>query len=252
MTATNWVGATMRKLGIFSAALLAAYPSISLAQVDPDWARREQERMQAQQERWDAQVARQRAELERKQTPTPGVPQTSQSTGTGGGWIGLFERINDRKLKKRIGKMMAAGDCEGAAKLAYENGWLETGAQLKQNCGRAAAMNQSQNRPARTPSRSAVLSGNATGGSSGSGSTRLCPNGRYVYGDGCHLAPDGTYHGTWPQIAPNGRYVGGQPRLAPNGQYVGGAGSLIMCPDRSIVVGRSCQLMPDRSYLGIP
>lgn len=57
----------MRKLGIVFAALLAGYPSISSAQTDPDWARREMERMQAQQERFDAQVARQRNEQERMQ-----------------------------------------------------------------------------------------------------------------------------------------------------------------------------------------
>ena len=55
----------MRKFGISFAALLAGYPSIALAQVDPDWSRREMERMQAQQERWEAQSARQRAEQER-------------------------------------------------------------------------------------------------------------------------------------------------------------------------------------------
>lgn len=57
----------MRKFGIVFAALLTGCPRISLAQADPDWSRREMERMQAQQERWDAQVARQRAEQERMQ-----------------------------------------------------------------------------------------------------------------------------------------------------------------------------------------
>ena len=56
----------MTKFGIFCAALLAGFPGISQAQVDPDWSRREVERMQAQQERWDAQAARQRAEQERE------------------------------------------------------------------------------------------------------------------------------------------------------------------------------------------
>ena len=59
--------ATMRNFVIFYIATLAVYPSISQAQVDPDWSRRELERMQVQQDRWDAQVARQRAELERMQ-----------------------------------------------------------------------------------------------------------------------------------------------------------------------------------------
>lgn len=55
----------MRKSGIFAITLWASYPALALAQSDPDWARREMERMQAQQERFDAQVERQRAEQER-------------------------------------------------------------------------------------------------------------------------------------------------------------------------------------------
>lgn len=40
-------------------------PITAIAQTDPDWARQEMERMQAQQERFNAQVERQRAEQER-------------------------------------------------------------------------------------------------------------------------------------------------------------------------------------------
>lgn len=54
----------MRKCGFFAIGLWLC-PAIAFAQTDPDWARREMERMQAQQERFDAQVERQRAEQER-------------------------------------------------------------------------------------------------------------------------------------------------------------------------------------------
>jgi len=64
----------------------------------------------------------------------PPIPETTRSSG--GGLIGLIERLNDRSLRKKIGKMIASGDCEGAANLAYEKGWLETGAQIAQTCRR--------------------------------------------------------------------------------------------------------------------
>lgn len=57
----------MRKSIILVAALSASFPVIALAQSDPDWSRREMERMQAEQERFNARVERQRAEEERMQ-----------------------------------------------------------------------------------------------------------------------------------------------------------------------------------------
>jgi len=50
----------------------------------------------------------------------------------------------------------------------------------------------------------------------------LCPDGTYVGGDTCKMAPDGSYVGGTPQIAPDGSYVGGTPQITPNGSYVGG------------------------------
>lgn len=55
----------MRKVAILAAGIVAVLPGAAHAQSDPDWARREMERMQAEQERWNAQVERQRAEQER-------------------------------------------------------------------------------------------------------------------------------------------------------------------------------------------
>lgn len=70
---------------------------------------------------------------------SPPIPRTRRSSGGGGGLVGLIERLNDRSLRKKIGKMIASGDCEGAAKLAYEKGWLETGAQIRTECVQASA-----------------------------------------------------------------------------------------------------------------
>ncbi len=49
----------------------------------------------------------------------------------------------------------------------------------------------------------------------------MCPDGSYVQGPSCHLAPDGTYVGGTPKMAPDGTYVGGTPKMAPDGRYVG-------------------------------
>jgi len=67
--------------------------------------------------------------------------------------------------------------------------------------------------------------------------TLLCPNGQYVFGDRCRMAPDGTY-------------VAGKPRMAPDGSYVGGEGRMRLCPDDTYVVGTRCKLMPDGTYVG--
>lgn len=80
--------------------------------------------------------------------------------------------------------------------------------------------------------------------------TRLCPDGSYVVGERCYLAPDGSYHGGQPRMAPDGSYVAGEPRLAPNGQYLGGYGPTRLCPNGSYVRGSRCRLMPDGSYVG--
>lgn len=65
----------------------------------------------------------------------PSIPRTTRGSGSpAGNLIGIIERFNDRSLRKKIGKLIAAGDCEGAAKLAYEKGWLEMGADIKRSC----------------------------------------------------------------------------------------------------------------------
>jgi hypothetical protein len=46
----------------------------------------------------------------------------------------LIARMQENSLRKKIGKMLAAGDCRSAAKLAYEKGRLELGAQIARTC----------------------------------------------------------------------------------------------------------------------
>lgn len=81
---------------------------------------------------------------------------------------------------------------------------------------------------------------------------RICPNGSYVYGTKCQLAPNGQYLPGSATLAPNGQYVTGRPQRAPNGAYVGGNGPVSMCPDGSYVAGSRCVLTPNGTYVGAP
>jgi hypothetical protein len=51
----------------------------------------------------------------------------------------LIARMQENSLRKKLGKMMAAGDCQGAVKLAYEKGRLELGAQIARTCAPVGA-----------------------------------------------------------------------------------------------------------------
>jgi hypothetical protein len=84
-------------------------------------------------------------------------------------------------------------------------------------------------------------------------STTLCPNGAYVAGNGCQIAPDGSYvaSGRPVQIAPNGTYTSGAPRIAPDGTYVGGTGLITLCPNGNYVAG-ICHIAPNGKYVGDP
>lgn len=46
----------------------------------------------------------------------------------------LIARMQENSLRKKLGKMLAAGDCQGAVKLAYQKGQLELGAQIARTC----------------------------------------------------------------------------------------------------------------------
>lgn len=83
-------------------------------------------------------------------------------------------------------------------------------------------------------------------------STRICPDGSYVYGTECQIAPNGQYLPGPATIAPNGQYVTGHPRIAPDGTYVGGNGAVRICPDGSYVAGSRCVITPNGRYVGAP
>lgn len=77
----------------------------------------------------------------------------------------------------------------------------------------------------------------------------LCPDGSYVGGPTCNLAPNGRYVGGTPHITPKGDYVGGPPQMTPKGDYVGGSGKVTMCPDGTYVSG-ACHITPKGRYVG--
>lgn len=63
-----------------------------------------------------------------------------QSNNDGGAVLGrglgdLIAGINEGNLRKRVGRLLADGDCEGAARLALEKGRLEMGLAIRESCG---------------------------------------------------------------------------------------------------------------------
>ena len=64
-------------------------------------------------------------------------PHTSQANAggnDGGSWTDSLMPWREPNFRKKLGKMIVAGDCQGAAKLAYEKGRLELGAQIARSC----------------------------------------------------------------------------------------------------------------------
>lgn len=72
---------------------------------------------------------------------TMGMGTMRQPSPDGGAALGrgiraLIERSKENSLRKKLGKMVADGDCQGAARLAYEKGRLEWGSAITQTCVR--------------------------------------------------------------------------------------------------------------------
>lgn len=67
--------------------------------------------------------------------PTPDMshPRTGGST-TIGLIADAIARSNERSFQKKVGALLAAGDCAGAAKLAFSKGRLELGNQINAAC----------------------------------------------------------------------------------------------------------------------
>lgn len=62
-----------------------------------------------------------------------------QANDDGGAALGrglgdLIAGINERNLRKRVGRLLADGDCEGAARVALEKGRLEMGLAIREMC----------------------------------------------------------------------------------------------------------------------
>ena len=64
----------------------------------------------------------------------PHTSQANAGSDNGGSWLDDLMPWREGNFRKRIGKLIAAGDCQGAAKLAYEKGRLELGGQIARTC----------------------------------------------------------------------------------------------------------------------
>jgi len=65
-----------------------------------------------------------------------------QNGAAGPGLADLIAGINERKVRAQVGRLLAAGDCEGAARLAFEKGRLELGMDIREQCRAQPAAQQ--------------------------------------------------------------------------------------------------------------
>jgi hypothetical protein len=57
----------------------------------------------------------------------------------GRGLVDMVRGMNERSFRSKVGKMLAAGDCDGAVKYAFDKGRIEFGTALQQSCTRQAS-----------------------------------------------------------------------------------------------------------------
>lgn len=70
---------------------------------------------------------------------TMGTERQDQAQGDSGAALGeglgsLIASMRERSFRKKVGSLLAAGDCENAARYAFEKGRLELGYEIKRNC----------------------------------------------------------------------------------------------------------------------
>jgi len=70
-------------------------------------------------------------------------PNNDGGAAFGSGLADLINGIGERNLRRRVGKLLAEGDCEGAARLALEKGRLEMGLAIRQRCRPSPSQQQS-------------------------------------------------------------------------------------------------------------
>ena len=75
-------------------------------------------------------------------------PSADGGTSLGKGIGSLISRIGENSFRKKVGKMLAAGDCQGAANYALQKGRLELGNSILQSCNTYARPSVSTNMPA--------------------------------------------------------------------------------------------------------
>ena len=96
------------------------------------------------------------------QCTTMGVPGQQPHYEDGGRAVGegigkLIVGIRERSFRAKVGSMLAAGDCAGAAKFAFEKGRLELGSEIQRSCLGAARPPMTATAPAAAGSISQLL-----------------------------------------------------------------------------------------------
>ncbi len=80
---------------------------------------------------------------------------------------------------------------------------------------------------------------------------KMCPDGSFVAGNKCTMAPDGSFVGGKARMAPDGSFIGDghlrQERR--NSENSSRRDRMSLCPDGSHVMGR-CKMQPDGSFTG--
>ncbi|WP_123905442.1 hypothetical protein [Sphingobium cloacae] len=69
-----------------------------------------------------------------------GASQSDDGYALGQGIGALIARGRENSFRKKVGQMLANGDCEGAARFALEKGRLELGADIAKSCKPAPPM----------------------------------------------------------------------------------------------------------------
>jgi hypothetical protein len=89
------------------------------------------------------------------------MPAATIPNGGGGDIVDIIHHYKTLAVRKKVGQMIANGDCQGAARYAYSQGRLEIGDSVAKSCpasapsyappGRASAYGQSPVSPAQGP-----------------------------------------------------------------------------------------------------
>lgn len=74
-----------------------------------------------------------------RQADVPSAPSGDGGAALGAGLVGLINKINEGSFRKKVGKMLADGDCDGAIRFAFEKGRMEAALAIRNACAQQIA-----------------------------------------------------------------------------------------------------------------